>query len=219
VSVRMPATVPVALGRRGVRSPSKYGTMTTPPEPRGQERAIAASSSGPLPSQRATVKDVEGTLPQWSTHQDGGLLATRASTSSAQVVSFQSLAGLMTLCLASSATRPCCWAAREIAAGRQADLASSNSGLSAYHHDSGSCSLTGGWVGGCGLFPSHSSLPEAIDLTSSFVDCVEESTPKTTSFLGHRGACRLYRTPRSSSMTSWSSRSSPQGRAPRASRS
>ncbi len=46
---RRPCTAPVASGRLGVRSPSRYGTRTRPSAPGGAESARRESSSGPTP--------------------------------------------------------------------------------------------------------------------------------------------------------------------------
>ena len=70
---------------------------------------------------------------------------------------------------------------------------------------SGSCSLRGGVVAGCGARPCATSAPVSASRTSTFVDCVDESTPRTSGM----PAPRAQRVPSSSSVTSWSSRSWP----------
>ena len=77
---------------------------------------------------------------------------------------------------------------------------------SASHHAFGSCSLRGGVVGGCGARPCATSAPVSASRTSTFVDCVDESTPSTSGMPAPRAAQRV---PSSSSVTSWSSRSLP----------
>ena len=52
VDVRTPVIAPDAFGRLGVRSPSKYGTTTTPPAPAGAASASASSAAWSTPSQR-----------------------------------------------------------------------------------------------------------------------------------------------------------------------
>ena len=54
-SVRRPVTGRSRPGRFGVRSPSKYGTSTTPPRARRRGEGERASPAGSTPSQRATA--------------------------------------------------------------------------------------------------------------------------------------------------------------------
>ena len=79
---------------------------------------------------------------------------------------------------ASSTTSPCCWPATATAS--TSGSAGTRRGCSASHHASGSCSLRGGVVGGCGARPSATSSPVSASRTSTFVDCVDESTPSTS---------------------------------------
>ena len=52
-SVRRPANVPVASGRFGVRSPSRYGSSVNPPAPAGAPSASSSNSAWSTPSSRA----------------------------------------------------------------------------------------------------------------------------------------------------------------------
>ena len=81
----------------------------------------------------------------------------------------------------------------------------------AVHHAAGSCSLRGGVVTGWWARPSATSAPVSASRISTLVDCVEESTPATSGMGSWSTARRAvgYRTPSSSSVTSWSRRSWP----------
>ena len=101
----------------------------------------------------------------------------------------------------------------------------------ASHHALGCCSLRGGVVAGCGARPDATSAPVSASRTSTLHADVDESTPTTSgtylsalgssaagplghgSLLGGIPASRALaigqRTPSSSSVTSWSSRSWP----------
>ena len=67
-SERSPAIVPVASGRFGVRSPSKYGTSVTPPAPGGAASASASSPAWSTPSSRAIASV---TFVAFSVHTSG----------------------------------------------------------------------------------------------------------------------------------------------------
>jgi hypothetical protein len=147
----------------------------------------------------ATVKLATGTLPTCSAHQASPRWSTHHFASAADCVSFQSLAFRTTLFCASSVTRPCCWPATEIAAGF-GEPACSSAELNAEIQSLGLVSLTGATpVLGCAARPDETSSPESKSRTSTFVDCVDESTPITNGI--------SYRTPRISSVTNWSRRS------------
>src|SRR5690625_37340 len=57
-----PCIVPVASGRLGVRSPSRYGRKVTPPAPGSADRARSASSSWSTPSVRAARSRIRAAL-------------------------------------------------------------------------------------------------------------------------------------------------------------
>src|SRR5438128_1478891 len=135
------------------------------------------------------VNDATGTEPHAFTHGSGPpSCSTSHAASGADSVSFQSLAGRITCAWSSSATSPCCWAAIAIAttAGVPAWRRASTS---ASRHFSGSCSLWGGDVSGWEARPNPMSSPVSASRISTFVDWVDESTPRTsaTSLLGWPG--------------------------------
>jgi hypothetical protein len=126
------------------------------------------------------VNAATGTVPHACAHASGpSSFPINQSASGADSVSFQSLAGRMTAPAASSTTRACCWAATLMALTGGVP-ASWRAARSADHQVAGSCSERGGWVGSWSARPSSSSSPVSASRTSTFVDCVEESTPITT---------------------------------------
>ena len=120
-----------------------------------------------------------GTLPTASAHASGppSFLISQP-TSGAVSVSFQSFAGRTGVPCSSVATMPCCCPATEIASTRGAP-ASAHAASNAVHQASGSCSLRGGEVCGWRALPLATSAPVSASLTSTFVDCVDESMPAT----------------------------------------
>ena len=156
------------------------------------------------------VNAATGTLPQASAHAAAppGSCFSSQPASGADSVSFQSLAGRTTSPAASSTTMPCCWPPTAIAA-TAGEPASAHAASKADHQAPGSCSLRGGVVGGCGARPTATTVPVSASRTSTLVDCVELSTPATRGTAGSGSRAGRQRTPRSSSTTSWSSRSLP----------
>ena len=132
------------------------------------------------------VKAGTGTLPHASDHPEGPSRATSRSASSADSVSFHSLAGRSTSPWPSRTTSPCCWAATATAAtslalpsGPADSSAVAIEVASAAHQASGSCSLRGGPEIGWAARPAPTTLPVARSRSSTLVDCVDESTPAT----------------------------------------
>ena len=119
--------------------------------------------------------------------------------SGADSVSFHNFAARNGVPPASVTTSPCCCAAIETAAQSSRPPASARAISNAFHQSTGSCSERGGLVGGCGARPERTNPPVSESRTSILVDCVDESTPATST----------YRTPSNSSVTSWSRRSWP----------
>ncbi len=100
--------------------------------------------------------------------------------SGADSVSFHSFAGRSGVPAASVTTSPCCCAATETAATSSSWPACSRAAVSAPHHARGSCSETGGEVGGCGARPEPTSSPVSASRIWTLVDWVEESMPRTS---------------------------------------
>ena len=91
------------------------------------------------------------------------------------------LGGAQGSTLWSTTTRPCCWPATEMATTlARWSPTWWNASASAAHQACGSCSETGGDVGGCEPRPVATSLPVSSSRSSTLVDWVNESTPATS---------------------------------------
>ena len=126
------------------------------------------------------VKLATGTEPHASAHacRPPASRSISAAASGADSVSFHSLAGRMTSRRSSRTTIPCCCPPTLIAA-TVGDPAWSHADSNAAHHDAGSCSERGGWVGGWGDEPRPTTSPLSTSRTSTLVALVDESTPAT----------------------------------------
>src|SRR5205085_3660472 len=142
-------------------------------------RSKAAGSDRCSQDSLVTVSAAAGTVPQALAHASGPPSCLMSHAASGAVsVSFHSLAGRSGEPSLSHATRPCCWAATEIAA-TDGDPASVHADPKADHHAAGSCSLRGGETTGCDARPEATSVPESASRTSTLVAEVDESTPAT----------------------------------------
>jgi hypothetical protein len=99
-------------------------------------------------------------------------------------VSFHNLAGRTISSSVSSVTIPWHCASTEIESiddglTLAASHAARNARVNAAHQVSGSCSLTGGFVGGCGADPRPRNAPVSASLSSIVHDWVDESIPAT----------------------------------------
>src|SRR5580692_6811227 len=109
------------------------------------------------------VNDGVRTLPHRRDHSSAPNLRVRASDCGADSESFHNFAGCTGSPSPSRATRPCCWAAIEMAltervTGPQADHALEN----ARHQAIGSCSLRGGAVAGWRDVAEATILPSSL---------------------------------------------------------
>ncbi len=138
-------------------------------------------------AQRVAVNDGTGTSPIRSAHslRPAERLRRAPRASAAERVSFQRMAGRSGRPSASVTTSPCCWPATEIAPSSPARPVSASAIRSASHHSSGSVSRAPPEpVTVCGARPLASTEPFAGSTTSTFVPCVEQSTPATSGLTG-----------------------------------
>src|SRR6266516_1707922 len=132
----------------------------------------------------AAVMLATGTVPMRRAQICAPSALVSSSACRAARTSFYSIAGTTGSPRESRVTRPCCWAATEIAPTSPAIPVAASAAARASHQFLGSLSLAPpAPATTCGAEPLASTAPSSASTTSTFVDWVELSTPATSLLL------------------------------------